>query len=88
MKMTLCCFGALLSVEGEEEEIKSLLELLVDHYITVRRFSFASGLVEKYKQDTRNQCKNPRGFENSYFHQLSQLNIRFYSLQNNVMIVY
>ena len=48
--MTLCCFWALLSVEGEEEESKSLLELLVDHYITVRKFSFPSGLVEKYKQ--------------------------------------
>ena len=84
--MTLCCFGGLLSVEGEEES-KALLELLVDHYITVSSL-LLQALSRNTSKHTRNQRKNPRGFENSYFHQLSQLNIRFYSLQNNVMIVY
>ena len=50
MKMTLCCFWALLSVEGEEEKSNALLESLVEHYITVHKFSFALGFVEQYKQ--------------------------------------
>ena len=42
-------FWALLSAEWEEEESKALLEVLVEHYITVRGHSCASGWVEKYK---------------------------------------
>ena len=60
--MKMCCFfGALLSVEGEEEESKALLELLVDHYITVRGFSFASGFVEKYKQAHKKSTQKSKG---------------------------
>ena len=54
-------FWALLSADWEEEESKALLELLVEHYITVRGYSCASGWVEKYKQAHKKSMQKSKG---------------------------
>ena len=67
----MCYFWALLSSEWEEEESEALLELLVEHYITVHGYSYASGWAENTSKHTRSRHKSLKDSGNSYFHRHS-----------------
>ena len=54
-------FWSLLSANWEEEESHALLEQIIDHYITVRGFSFASGWMEKYTQAQKKGTQKSKG---------------------------
>ena len=44
-----------------DQEAKELLKLIAEHWITVRGFSFASGLMEKYKQSQKKTTQKSKG---------------------------
>lgn len=46
-------YWEMLSINWEGSESNQLLQNIVRHYITVRGFSFTSGIMEKYKQSTK-----------------------------------
>ena len=48
-------YWSMLSANWEEDDGQTLLHMLVTRWTTLRRFSFASALMEKYK---RKACKN------------------------------
>lgn len=54
-------FWAIVSAGWEEDESEALLELLVEQYVTVRGFSFASGWMEKYKQANKKSSQKSKG---------------------------
>ena len=54
-------YWALVSGGWGTSETKELLELIIDHYITIRGFSFASGWMEKYKQATKKSTQKSKG---------------------------
>lgn len=43
-------YWSLISINWGEEEAEALLNFIVDHWITLRGFSFTSAFMEKYKQ--------------------------------------
>ena len=43
-------YWSVVSVNFDEAESNELLKLIIQHWITVRGFSFVSGYMEKYKQ--------------------------------------
>jgi len=47
---------------GDEDTYKTLLQKIVELYLTVRGFSYASNLVEKYKQLTSKGTKKSKAF--------------------------
>ena len=51
---------------GDEDTYNILLEKIVKLYLIVRGFSYASNLVEKYKQMTSKGLKSPRHSEESF----------------------
>ena len=59
-------FWSLVSAGWEEEEGQALLEQKVDHYVTVRGFSFASGWIEKYKQAQKKSIQNAKGIRKQH----------------------
>lgn len=52
---------SLVSAGWEEEEGQALLEQIVDLYVTVSGFSFASGWMEKYKQAQKMSTQKSKG---------------------------
>ena len=51
----------LVGVELERERGEILLKLIVNEWITLRGFSFATGLVELYKQANRQSLQKSKG---------------------------
>ena len=51
----------LVGVELERERSEILLKLIVNEWITLRGFSFATGLVELYKQANRQSLQKSKG---------------------------
>ena len=49
------------SVNWDAVESTKLLELIVEHWITVRGFSFASSFMEKYKKSTKKTTQKSKG---------------------------
>ena len=44
-----------------DQEAKELLKLIAEHWITVRGFSFISGLMGKYKQSQKKRTQKSKG---------------------------
>ena len=53
-------YWAILSAGWEIEESDALLKLIIEHYITVRGFSFVSGWLEKYKQANKKSIQKSK----------------------------
>ena len=45
----------------EENEADALLHMLVDHWVTIRGYSFASSYVERYKQKQKKTVQKSKG---------------------------
>ena len=60
-------FWSLVSANWEEGESQALLEQIIDHYITVRGFSFASGWMEKYKQAQKKGTQKSKGIRKQQY---------------------
>ena len=54
-------FWEIVSAGWEVEESQVLLKLIAEHYITIRGFSFVSGLLEKYKQAHKRSIQKSKG---------------------------
>ena len=54
-------YWSILSVNWEEEAADALLVMLVEHWITLRGFSSASALMEKYKQCCKKNLEKSKG---------------------------
>ena len=54
-------FWEIVSTGWEVEESQALLKLIAEHYITIRGFSFVSGLLEKYKQAHKRSIQKSKG---------------------------
>ena len=54
-------YWALLSAGWGVEESEKLLDLIVEHYVTIRGFSFCSGWMEKYKQANKKSTQKSKG---------------------------
>ena len=45
----------------DSAEARELLKIIVEHYTTVRGFSFAKAFMEKYKQSLKRTTKKSKG---------------------------
>lgn len=54
-------YWSLVSVDFDEAESNELLKLIIQHWITVRGFSFVSGFMEKYKQRNKKSTQKSKG---------------------------
>lgn len=52
---------SIVSVNWEEEEAKVLLRMIAEHWITMRGFSFASAVVERYKHSAKKNVQKSKG---------------------------
>ena len=50
----------------EENEADALLHMLVDHWVTIRGYSFASSYVERYKQKQKKTVQKSKGLRNNF----------------------
>ena len=54
---------ATIACNWEENEANALLHMLVDHWVTIRRYSFASSYVESHKQKHKNTVQKSKGLQ-------------------------
>ena len=54
-------FWDMLSVNWEHNEASELFKMVIQHYITIRGFSFANAFTEKYKQATKKSTQKSKG---------------------------
>ena len=52
---------SIISINWEEEESHLLKDFIVDHWITVRGFSYANAFLEKYKQASKKAVQKSKG---------------------------
>ena len=52
---------SIISINWEEEEPHLLKDFIVDHWITVRGFSYANAFLEKYKQASKKAVQKSKG---------------------------
>ena len=52
---------ATIACNWEENEADALLHMLVDHWVTIRGYSFASSYVERYKQKNKKTVQKSKG---------------------------
>ena len=50
-----------------EEEADALLPMIIEHWVTVRGFSFTSAFLEKYSKQARRVCKSLKELEKTSF---------------------
>ena len=55
-------YWSILSCDWEVDESQALLELVVDLFLTIRGFSYASAWMEKYKAATAKTLQKSKGF--------------------------
>ena len=55
------CYWDMVSINWSTVEAKELLNLIVEHYTTIRGFSFAKAFMEKYKQSTKKTTQKSKG---------------------------
>ena len=55
------CRWSEISEDWDEEESKVLFEMIVDLWITIRGFAFASSWVEKYKMASKKSTQKTKG---------------------------
>ena len=53
-------YWATIASDWEENEANALLQMLVEHWVTIRGYSFSS-FVEKYKQKHKKTVQKPKG---------------------------
>lgn len=54
-------YWSLLAVNWEEDEETVLLDMIINHWITVRGFSHAGAFMEKYKQAHQKTVEKSKG---------------------------
>ena len=54
-------YWELISINWESTEASELMKLMIQHYITIRGFSFASAFIEKYKQSSNKTTQKSKG---------------------------
>ena len=54
-------YWSITSVNWDTAESNELLKLIVDHWITVRGFSFASGFMENFKKSIKKSTQKSKG---------------------------
>ena len=59
-------YWSMLSIDWEEEESSELLRYIVEHWVTVRGFSFAGAYLEKYKQEHKKSVQKSKGLRKKY----------------------
>ena len=58
-------YWTLLSVEGGGEASKLLLSMLIDLWVTIRGFSYASSWMEEYKRANKGTVRKSKGYESN-----------------------
>ena len=54
-------YWATIASDWEENEANALLQMLVEHWVTIRGYSFTSSFVEKYKQKHKKTVQKAKG---------------------------
>ena len=54
-------YWSIVAAEWEEETAQALLKLIVDLWITIRGFSFASAWIEKFKKEQKKFVQKSKG---------------------------
>ena len=54
-------------MEWDGEIARSLLKLIMEHWITIRGYSQASAFLEHYKQSVRAGVQKPKGIRKKLF---------------------
>ena len=54
-------YWSLISADWEDGESKALLMMIIDMWITIRGFSFASAWIEKYKLANKKSVQKSKG---------------------------
>lgn len=54
-------YWSVVAANWEEEEAGVLLEMVIQHWVTIRGFSYASAFVEKYKQKNKKTVQKSKG---------------------------
>ena len=60
-------YWATIASDWEENEANALLQTLVEHWVTIRGYSFTSLFVEKYKQKHKKTVQKPKGPEKTCY---------------------
>ena len=55
-------YWSIIGCNWEEEAASSLLHLVIEHWLTVRGFSFTSAFMENYKQEQKKHVQKSKGF--------------------------
>ena len=56
-------YWSIIGCNWEEEAASSLLQLVIEHWLTVRGFSFTSAFMKNYKQKQKKSVQKSKGFE-------------------------
>ena len=62
-----------LSTNWEEQESRALLSIIIDYYLTIRGYAFASNWMEQYKNSTKRRSRNPKEYEKPYWDHRHQI---------------
>ena len=54
-------YWSMISVNWEVEEADVLLKMIIEHWITVRGFSYTSAFLERYKQANKRSVQKSKG---------------------------
>ena len=54
-------YWAIVSADWGVKDSNMLLQEIVEHFVTIRGFSFASGWMEKYKKATKKSTQKSKG---------------------------
>ena len=57
----------MISSDADEPESNELLHMIVELYVTIRGFSFASSIVEMYKKRSKKVLQKGKGFRKELF---------------------
>ena len=60
-------YWSILSGNWQEEEAALLIKMLVDHWITIRGFSFASAFMERHKQEHKKSLQKSKGIRKALY---------------------
>ena len=61
-------YWSMISINWASKEADDLLKMIIEHYITVRGFSFASAFMEKFKQSTKKSTQKSKGLRKNLSH--------------------
>ena len=58
---------SILSGNWQEEEAGLLITMIIDHWITIRGFSFASAFMERHKQEHKKSLQKSKGIRKALY---------------------